>query len=193
MSAPISKQQFISLKDLKNDGFSQYRINQMVAEGKLNRITRKYYENLKYDGEINDFSAVPAYTNDRGVVCLLSAAVYYHLTLQRPPHIYVALPRASRMPDPPAWPQMQFYLFSGTRYGTGVREIREGANAFSIYDKEKTVCDVIFYRNKLGLEPAAEVMRNYMSASDRDLNRLMHYAEELRVKTAIRQFAEVLM
>jgi hypothetical protein len=58
---------------------------------------------------------------------------------------------------------------------------------------EKTVCDVIFYRNKLGFEPAVEVIKNYMNKQNRDINRLMRYAEMLRLKTTMKQFVEVLV
>ncbi len=193
MSANISQQQFIPLKNLKHAGLSLYKINQMVAAGKLNKVTRSYYENTEYDGEVNDFYAVPAYTNDKGVVCLLSAAAYYDLTTQRPPRVDVALPRASRIPASPDWPQMQFYLFSDTRYYTGIEKITQNGNTFSIFDREKTVCDVLFYRNKLGFEPAVEIIRNYMNSPNRELNRLMHYSEILRIRTVMKQFVEVLL
>ena len=58
---------------------------------------------------------------------------------------------------------------------------------------EKTVCDILFYRNKLGFEAAVEVIRNYMQHKDRDLNRLMAYADKLREKSVMRQFVEVLV
>lgn len=189
----IAQQQFIPLKSLKNDGLSLYKINQLVSAGKLDKVTRKYYENREYEGEINDFYAVPAYSDGKGVVCLLSAAVYYGLTTQNPPQIDVALPRASRIPVSPNWPQMRFYLFSDKRYQTGIREMNQSHNVFQIYDKEKTVCDVLFYRNKIGFEPAVEIVRNYISSRDRNINRLMRYAEALRVKTAMTQFLEVLL
>ncbi|MGI6107195.1 MAG: type IV toxin-antitoxin system AbiEi family antitoxin domain-containing protein [Lachnospiraceae bacterium] len=187
-----SKQQFIPLQSLKDEGLSLYKINQLVRGGKLAKVTRSYYENREYDGEINDFYSVPAYTDDRGVVCLLSAAAYYGMTTQRPPQVNVALPRASRIPGSPDWPPMRFYLFSEARYRTGLEKITRGSNAFYIYDREKTVCDVLFYRSKLGFEPAIEVIRNYMNTPDRNLNRLMRYAEALRVKTVVRQYVEVL-
>ena len=193
MTASISKRQYIPLRGLKEDGLSLHKINRLVNAGKLNKVTRSYYENMEYDGEINDFYAVPAYTGEKGVVCLLSAAIYYNLTTQRLSRVDVAIPRASRIPDSPAWPQMQFYLFSDTRYRTGMEKITQDGNVFFIYDREKTVCDVLFYRNKLGFEPAVEVIRNYMNSPDRDLNRLMRYAEALRIKTAMKQFVEVLL
>ncbi|MGE4445431.1 MAG: hypothetical protein AB7C92_02125 [Synergistaceae bacterium] len=193
MNAEIQKRQFIPLKNLKEGGYSLYKINQLVSAGKLGRVNRSYYENMGYNGEINDFYAVPAYSDEKGIICLMSAAAYYELTTERPTQIDVALPRRSRVPRSPEWPLMQFYLFSDQRYKVGAEKVNADGNPFYIYDMEKTVCDVIFYRNKLGFEPAVEVIKKYLNKQNRDLNRLMRYAEMLRLKTTMRQFMEVLI
>ena len=193
MDVKIQNRQFIPLKKLKEEGRSLYKINQLVSAGKLGRVNRTYYENMEYNGEINDFYAVPAYSDKKGIVCLMSAAVYYELTTERPSQIEVALPRGSRIPQPPDWPQMRFYLFSPQRYKVGVKKVDVDGNPFYIYDIEKTVCDIIFYRNKMGFEPAVEVIKKYLNRQNRDLNRLMRYAEMLRLKTTMKQFVDVLV
>ena len=193
MNAEIQKRQFIPLKNLKEDGYSLYKINQLVSAGKLGRVNRSYYENMEYNGEINDFYVVPAYSDEKGIICLMSAAAYYELTTERPTQIDVALPRRSRVPQSPDWPLMQFYLFSDQRYKVGVEKVNADGNPFYIYDMEKTVCDVIFYRNKLGFEPAVEVIKKYLNKRNRDLNRLTRYAGMLRLKTTMKQFVEVLI
>ena len=62
-----------------------------------------------------------------------------------------------------------------------------------IYDVEKTVCDMIFYRNKLGFEPAIEVLKNYVKRSDRNINKLMEYAKKLRCAKLLREYLEVMV
>ena len=193
MKAEIQRRQFIPLKNLKVNRYSFYKINQLVSAGKLGRVNRSYYENMEYNGEINDFYVVPAYSDEKGIICLMSAAAYYELTTERPTQIDVALPRRSRVPQSPDWPLMQFYLFSDQRYKVGVEKVNADGNPFYIYDMEKTVCDVIFYRNKLGFEPAVEVIKKYLNNQNRDLIRLMRYAGMLRIKTTMKQFLEVLI
>ena len=185
-------QQFISVQELKEDGYSHYKINKLVAAGELAGVNKRYYENLTFRGEPNDFYATTAYS-EKSVVCLLSAAVYYGLSSERLSRIDVALPRRTRIPTAPEWPAMKFYLFSQPRYELGLKTVNEDGNIYQIYDMEKTVCDIIFYRNKLGFEAAVEVIRNYMQHKDRNLNRLMAYADKLREKTVMRQFVEVLI
>ena len=52
----------------------------------------------------------------------------------------------------PNWPEIRIYYFDPGRMELGVQKIRDGENAFSIFDIEKTVVDVIYYRNKVGIE-----------------------------------------
>ena len=182
--------QYITREELHDSGYSQYKISRLVDEEKLIPINKNYFENPDYKGEINDHYCVNAYA-PKGVICLISAAVYHGLTTSRELHIDVALPRRSRIPSISEQPVIQYYLFSDERYNTGITTVIEGENSFKIYDIEKTVCDLLFYRNKLGFEPLAEVLKNYLSSKDRDLNKLMNYAEKLRCGKLMKQYLEI--
>ena len=52
---------FLAVSDLLSAGFSYYKINKLVAEGKLIKMNNKMYENTAYSGEVSDFSVVSAY------------------------------------------------------------------------------------------------------------------------------------
>lgn len=184
--------QFVSSQQLHEAGYSNYKIRQMVDVGELIAVNRKWYENTKYTGEVNDFYAVSTYTA-QGVICLISAAVYYGLSSERPNHIDVAIPRNVNVPESPEWPSMKYYRMVESRYSIGRVEIKEGNNSFWIYDKEKTVCDIIYHRNKMGFEPAIEVLKKYVRLPDRDINKLISYAKNLQVETRIKQYLEVLL
>ncbi|MBO4920192.1 MAG: hypothetical protein J5365_08580 [Erysipelotrichaceae bacterium] len=184
--------QYISRDELHDSGYSTYRINRLVDEGKLIAINKNHFENSEYSGEINDHYFVNAVA-PKGVICLISAAIYHGMTTSRELQIDVALPRRSRIPESPESPAVQFYLFSEERYKTGIVMVIEGENSFMIYDREKTLCDLLFYRNKLGFEPFAEVLKNYLSSKDRDLNKLMSYAEKLRCGKLMKQYLEVMI
>ena len=63
----------------------------------------------------------------------------------------------------------------------------------SIYDIEKTVVDLVFYREKMGVEETKEVLSNYLHRKDRNLNKLIRYAEMLKCKDIINKYLEVLV
>ena len=185
-------QKYYTTNELKDMGYSYYKIGQMEERGQLHRINRATYENLDYNGDENDFINAAAYAPD-GVICLMSAARYYELTNFLPDVINVAIDRKKKVSTLPDWPQIKIFYFAPSRMGTGVMEITEGGNSFHIFDIEKTVVDIIYYRNKIGIEETSEVLRNYLKRKDRQIDRLYTYAKILRCETILRTYLEVLV
>lgn len=185
-------QMIISVNELKRAGFSHYKINQMVDEGILEKLNKKYYENKLYLGEESEFYYVPAYA-PKGVVCLMSAAAYYNLTTYRLGSIDVAIPRKAKVSTMPDWPVMSIYYYSDDRFEMGIETVYEGKNQFKIYNVEKTVVDVVFFREKIGIEEMKEILINYLKRKDRNLNRLVKYAEMLKCGDIMKTYLEVLV
>ena len=76
---------------------------------------------------------------------------------------------------------------------TGITEITAGGDSFRIFDIEKTVVDIIYYRNKIGIAETSEVLRNYLKRQDRQIDRLYTYAKMLRCESIVRTYLEVLV
>lgn len=76
---------------------------------------------------------------------------------------------------------------------TGVTTITEGGDTFRIFDIEKSFVDVIYYRNKIGIEEASEVLSNYLKGKDRAIDRLYTYAKMLRCEAIVRTYLEALL
>ena len=189
----VSNEQLIfSIQELKDKGLSYYKINQLVKQGILIKLNKKYYENTNFDGEESDFYYAYAYVPN-GVICLLSAAVYYNLSTYRPDAIDIAIPRKARVSTLPEWPELKIYYFTDERFSVGAEIIEVGKNKFRIYDIEKTVVDIVFYREKMGVEETKEVLNNYLHRKDRNLNKLIRYAEMLKCKDIINKYLEVLV
>lgn len=187
-----SDQKYYSIKELKEKGYSYYRIGQMEEQGQLHRINRSTFENCLYKGDENGFVNAAAYVPE-GVICLMSAARYYELTDFLPDVIEVAISRKKKVSTLPEWPRIKIYYFLPVRMDLGVREISEGGNTFHIFDIEKTVVDIIYYRNKIGTEETSEVLRNYLKRQDRQLDRLHAYSKMLHCEPIIRTYLEVLL
>ena len=61
------------------------------------------------------------------------------------------------------------------------------------YDLERTVCDIVRSRNKVGSETFNAAMKMYVSRKDKDFNKLYEYAKKLHVQKIIRNYLEVLL
>lgn len=179
-------------KDLIALGLSYYKISCLVQEGQLIRLNKSYYENSNFKGEDNDFFYVSAYT-PKGIICLLSAAVYYGLSNYRPDSIDVAIPKKKNVSTIPEWPNFRLFYFDSYRYDLGIESVSLEENQFQIYDIEKTVIDILYYRNKVGIEETKEILKNYLSRKERNLNKLIQYSKKLKCNDILKSYLEVLI
>ena len=195
MTEPVAlpmEQKFFSIQELKDIGFSLYKIGKMVRTGQLIKLNKGYYENTVYSGEESDFYYVTAYV-PQGVVCLMSAAVYYGLTTFIPGEIDVAIPRKAKVSTLPDWPQLAIHYYTDNRHSLGTETICEGRNSFKIYDIEKTVVDIVFYREDVGIEETKEILTAYLQRKERNLTKLLKYAQLLKCDKVLRGYLEVLI
>ena len=62
-----------------------------------------------------------------------------------------------------------------------------------VFDKEKTLCDIIYYRNKIGQDIVREALDSYIRNKDKNIQKLMQYADILRVSATMKKYLEVLI
>lgn len=172
-------------------GFILYRDGKYVTV-MLIKLNKSCYENAEYRGEESDFYYTEAYV-PKGVICLLSAAAYYHLTTFIPAAVDVAIPRKAKISTIPEQPQLNIHYYTDARHELGITTVREGRNEFQIYDIEKTVVDIVFYKEKVGIQETKEVLVTYLQRKERNLNRLLKYAELMKCDKTMRQYLEVLV
>ncbi len=184
--------QFISVSQFKEMGYSYYCINKMVSQGLLQKINKSTYESMAFAGETSDFAYLNAVAPN-AVVCLMSAARFYNLTTYVPDAIDVAIENTKKISTLPKWPSFHVYYFSKERYESGISVANDGTVDFRIYDIEKTVADILGYKNKIGVEETKEILCSYIKRKDRDLNKLHRYAAKLGVESILRTYLEVLL
>ena len=179
---------YYNISDLISMGLSYYKIKNLVAEGKLNKLNKSLYENSNFEGDTNDFETVCAYVH-QGVICMLTAARFYSLTNYIPDSIDIAIDRKMKISSYPDNPSINAWYFSSERYE---EEVTDKGN-FKIYSIEKTVVDIIYYRNRVGIEETKEVLKNYLARNDRDLVKLHRLASRLGCIKILKTYLEVLV
>lgn len=185
-------QRFYSITELLAAGLTYYRIKRLVDEGCLTKLNNKIYENMSYEGEESDFALVSVYA-PKGVVCMMSAARFYGLTTFLPEAVDIAIERNMKISTLPNWPQINVWYFPEKRYSAGMTSATDGVCEFPIYDMEKTVVDILYYRNKVGIEETKEVLKNYLRNEERSLVKLRRYADALGCKKILGTYLEVLI
>lgn len=167
---------------------TEYRkILAAVKEGELVRLRNGLYANPDaLAGNIVDIDAIiPG-----GILCLYSAWSYYNLTTQIPDAFYVAVSR-SRKIKLPDFPDIKPVFQRNDLLDIGKTEIEEQGIKVLITDIERSVCDAVKYRNKIGIDVMTEIIDNYLRRTDRNLSRLTEYAKKLRVYSTLHQILQV--
>lgn len=170
------------------DNISEYR--RILAEtrrGKLIRLRNGLYaypQSLM--GNIVDIDAiVPG-----GILCLYSAWHYYDLTTQIPDAFYVAVSRSRKLVLPEI-PDIKLVYQTDRLLDIGRTGVTDQGIELSITDLERSVCDAVRYRNKIGMDVMKEIIDNYLRSSQRNISRLVEYAKSLRVYTTLNQILQI--
>ena len=187
-----NQKRFYDSSELHHAGLSYYQIRKLIEEGTLIKHGNKVYENTLYQGNETDFSIVSAYVS-KGVFSMMSAARYYNLTTYLPDAVDVAIERTMKVSKRPDWPEVRVWYFPEERYSLGITTGTDEAGTFRIFDMEKTVVDLLYYRNKVGIEETKEALKNYLSRRDRNLTKLHRYADTLGCGKILSTYLEVLL
>jgi predicted transcriptional regulator of viral defense system len=164
----------------------RHRLNELVDAGEVTKVKRGLYKHTQMTTE--DEWAEVSRIVPNGVICLFSAWLYYGLTTHIPSEHHMAIPNKSKVVLPP-FPPIKIYYWSDNYYNLG--KIKD--NGINIYTVEKSVCDAIRFRNKVGKDIATEVLRNYLMRTDKNIDLLLKCAKPLRVESILMQYIELLI
>lgn len=167
-------------------------LSRLVYEGAIERVSRGLYR-LPHDAETpNDSFVAASRAVPGGVVCLLSALAYYELTTSNPSEVYLAIPRTAWAPKI-EYPPIRFFRFSPRMLSFGVATVHASRSSFSIFEREKTICDSMRHRAVVGQDVVLEALRTYLrSPRIRNIDRLLDTARRCRVEKRIRPYIEAL-
>lgn len=157
------------------------------------RVRPGYYAWKDNLNQISDFE-LAQHIIPMGIISMESAARIHQLIKQDCSKGSVSLTIPTNMIKPvlPSHPPIDLYYCSEEKFHVGVivHEMKYGN--INIYNKERTVCELFKYSNRVTNHLAVESLKNYLSDNDKCKDRLLEYALLLRVQKYIRPLVEVL-
>jgi hypothetical protein len=93
----------------------------------------------------------------------------------------------------PDYPPIRIYYWNKSFYEIGISEVEIGRLAVKMYDIERSVCDAVRYRNKIGTDVFGEILRNYVRRDNRNMDKLLKYASSLRISHVLNQLIQVMV
>ena len=177
---------FITTGEVKSRGEYE-QLRRAIEDGTLMRLRKGVYVEMSAlaNNMIDVKRIVP-----HGVLCLYSAFAHYGLSTQVPSATCIAIEakRKVRLPD---YPPIDLYYWKKENLEFGVMDVEMSGYNIRMTDMERSVCDAVKYRNKIGLEVCSEVIRNYLKKQNRNLSQLAEYAKRLRVANILKNYLEI--
>ena len=175
----------VSAKDLTRAEYT--RVLRAVGRGELIKVRQGVYATPQ--SLVNTMVDVEKIVPN-GVICLYNAWAYHKLSTTIPPSVCIAIEtkRKVRLPDDTS---VQLYYWKKEYLHFGIEEQEYSGYKVRITDLERSVCDAIKYRNKIGLDLCGEVVRSYLERTDRSLSKLYVYAKRLRVANVLNNYLEI--
>lgn len=127
-----------------------------------------------------------------GVICLISALFFHHLTTQIPHFVYLAVKRGHKPPKVD-YPPVKFFSFSTPYFELGIESHTLEGVMVRCYSREKTIVDCFRYRNRIGIDVAIEALKKYWQSGKPRLDLIMKFAQAGRVAKIIKPYIETVI
>ena len=181
---------YLLFSEAQKLGISKAYLQQYVADNALERVAHGLY---KSPDVWTDDLYILALRNEKAVCSFDTALMLHGLTEREPADIYVTVPRkynASHLRS------KGIIVYQAKEewvdLGRTVAKTTYG-NEVSVYDMERTICDILRVKDKKDPQMFAYAIKEYAKSANKNLPRLMKYAKEFGVEAELRQYMEVLL
>lgn len=180
----------IATKAAADVGISRQKLAKLCVEGTLQRIARGQYI---FDYEMQD-ELLSISKRSANLIFSHETALFLHGISDRVPFEHAVTAPSNRVPSKAILEECKVYYIKPELFELGRTSLlTPSRNYVAVYDLERTICDTIRSRNKIGTETFLTALKAYAASPQKDLNRLNGYAKQLRVAGVVRKYLEVLL
>lgn len=172
--------------ELKEAGFYYKQIQNLIESRQIEQVRRGYYQYIG-DGSFSDIPIITTLFPD-GVLCMESALDYYGYTDRTPSSWHLAVAsKSTRTRFYIDYPMVKPHFIKEERYPIGIDVGVIDGKEVKIYDRERSICDLLLHRNKVDGEVFNTAIQRYISDPAKTQARLMEYAKLLHVERKVRE------
>lgn len=180
----------IKTKAAEESGISRAMLSKLCKTGRLQRIARGQY--ILADAMPDEMVSISLRTEN--LVFSHETALFLHGISDRTPFVHSITVPSDKIPSPALRGECKVYYIKPELFELGRTKMTTPfGNEVPCYDLERTVCDIIRSRNKMGTETFLAALKQYAASPEKDLNRLNSYAKKMNLTNVVRQYLEVLL
>ena len=171
-------------------GISRTVLGRYVKERKMERVGHGLY--LSQDAW-EDFVYQIALTH-KGIIFSHETALYLHGLMEREPSRECITVPTGHNASHLAKKGLEVHHIKAELAGKGATVLKTPfGNPVPVYDAERTICDIIRNKKNMDIQVFVYAIKEYMRRKEKDVFKLMSYAKEFRMESAVRTYTEVLL
>ena len=180
----------IETKIAAQHGISRMTLSALCKKGELCRIAKGQY--ILPDDLQDELLSISLRSGK--VLFSHETALFLHGISDRVPFVHTVTAPSGCIPSASIKAECKVYYIKPELFELGRTKLKTPAgNTVSAYDPERTICDVIRSRNKIGTETFIAALKLYAASPKKDLNRLSSYAKMMRLSNVMRPYMDVLL
>ena len=180
----------IEAKIAAQRGISKAMLYKLCKEEKIHRIVKGQY--ILPDDMQDELLSISKRSDK--IIFSHETALFLHGISDRTPFEHTITAPSGCIPSVAIKSECKVYYIKPELFDLGRTMLKTPAgNKVQVYDLERTICDVIRSRNKLGTETFLAALKMYAASPKKNLNKLNTYAKQMRVEKVLRQYLEVLL
>ena len=180
----------IETKIAAQHGISKAMLYKLCKEDKIHRIVKGQY--ILPDDMQDELLSISKRSDK--IIFSHETALFLHGISDRTPFEHTITAPSGCIPSVAIKSECKVYYIKPELFDLGRTMLKTPAgNKVQVYDLERTICDVIRSRNKLGTETFLAALKMYAASPKKNLNKLNTYAKQMRVEKVLRQYLEVLL
>ncbi len=171
-------------------GISRAMLSKLSKEQKIQRIARGQYI---LEDDLQDELLSISLRSDKFIFSH-ETALYLHGISDRTPFVHSLTVPSDSIPSPVVRNECKMYFIKPELHELGKTTVSTpSGNEVFVYDLERSICDIVRSRNKVGTETFLAALKAYAVRPDKDLNRLYDYAKQFRILSILLRYMEVLL
>ena len=176
----------LTTRVLRENGFYNQKLQKLIKDGTIEQIRRGYYQ-LADEDAFSEVRIIASLFPD-GVLCMESALDYYGYTQRTPDAWHIAVDeKTARARFQIKYPSVHPHFITAEKFRIGITQGRIENTEIAVYDRERTICDCLYHRNKMDAEVYNDAIRGYLNDENRNEARLADYASRLRVEKKVKE------
>lgn len=182
----------VKLAEFTDAGFHNMTMYILIKEGYVSKIKTGYYEWL-YEKPVAD-AVIISKLFPEAIVCMDSALYIYDYTEKTPMSWHLAVSKdknkSKYLID---YPLVKMYFLINDYLSIGKTMITYDSANLKIFDRDRTICDVIRYEKKMDKEIFNKAINAYVSDPAKSISKLMDYSKSMNINNKVKTLVGMYM